>query len=45
MMRFADTISEDKLMKHIDQVNRDEDVDGFIVQLTFTTKHFCRTDY
>jgi methylenetetrahydrofolate dehydrogenase (NADP+)/methenyltetrahydrofolate cyclohydrolase len=33
MMRFADTISEDKLMKHIDQVNRDEDVDGFIVQL------------
>lgn len=32
-MRFADTISEDKLMKHIDQVNRDEDVDGFIVQL------------
>ncbi len=33
MMRFADTISEDKLMKHIDQVNRDNDVDGFIVQL------------
>ena len=33
MMRFADTIGEDKLMKHIDQVNRDEDVDGFIVQL------------
>lgn len=33
MMRFADTIAEDKLMKHIDQVNRDEDVDGFIVQL------------
>jgi methylenetetrahydrofolate dehydrogenase (NADP+)/methenyltetrahydrofolate cyclohydrolase len=33
MMRFADTISEDKLMKHIDQVNQDEDVDGFIVQL------------
>ena len=33
MLRFADTISEDKLMKHIDQVNRDEDVDGFIVQL------------
>ena len=29
MLRFADTISEDKLMKHIDQVNRDEDVDGF----------------
>lgn len=33
MMRFADTISEEKLMKHIDQVNKDEDVDGFIVQL------------
>jgi methylenetetrahydrofolate dehydrogenase (NADP+)/methenyltetrahydrofolate cyclohydrolase len=33
MMRFADTISEEKLMKHIDQVNRDQDVDGFIVQL------------
>lgn len=33
MMRFADTISEDKLMKHIDHVNNDEDVDGFIVQL------------
>ena len=33
MMRFADTISEDKLMKHIDHVNDDEDVDGFIVQL------------
>ena len=33
MMRFADTISEEKLMKHIDQVNRDEDVDGVIVQL------------
>jgi len=33
MLRFSSTISEDKLMKHIDQVNRDEDVDGFIVQL------------
>ncbi len=33
MMRFADTIAEDKLMKHIDQVNKDQDVDGFIVQL------------
>ena len=33
MMRFADTISEEKLMKHIDHVNGDEDVDGFIVQL------------
>src|SRR6188768_1713183 len=33
MMRFADTISEEKLTKHIDHVNNDEDVDGFIVQL------------
>src|SRR6188768_3603631 len=33
MMRFADTISEEKLMKHIGQVNNDDDVDGFIVQL------------
>jgi methylenetetrahydrofolate dehydrogenase (NADP+) / methenyltetrahydrofolate cyclohydrolase len=33
MMRFADTISEEKLLKHIDHVNNDEDVDGFIVQL------------
>jgi methylenetetrahydrofolate dehydrogenase (NADP+) / methenyltetrahydrofolate cyclohydrolase len=33
MMRFADTISEEKLMKHIDHVNDDADVDGFIVQL------------
>src|SRR5688572_7423996 len=33
MMRFADTISEEKLMRHIDHVNNDDDVDGFIVQL------------
>lgn len=33
MMRFAETIKEEKLLKHIDQVNRDQDVDGFIVQL------------
>ncbi len=33
MMRFADTISEDRLMSHIDHVNNDDDVDGFIVQL------------
>ena len=33
MMRFADTISEEKLLKHIEHVNDDEDVDGFIVQL------------
>jgi len=33
MMRFADTINEERLMKHIDHVNNDDDVDGFIVQL------------
>lgn len=33
MMRFADTISEEKLLRHIDHVNNDDDVDGFIVQL------------
>jgi methylenetetrahydrofolate dehydrogenase (NADP+)/methenyltetrahydrofolate cyclohydrolase len=33
MMRFADTISEEKLNKHIVAVNNDDDVDGFIVQL------------
>ena len=33
MMCFADTISEERLMKHIDHVNNDDDVDGFIVQL------------
>lgn len=33
MMRFADTISEEKLLKHIHHVNNDDDVDGFIVQL------------
>jgi len=27
MMRFADTISEQKLMKHIDHVDNDDDVD------------------
>src|SRR5688500_3515667 len=37
MMRFADTISEEKLMKHIDHVNNDDDVDGFIVQLPLHT--------
>ncbi len=33
LMQFATTISEDKLVKHIDQINVDEDIDGFIVQL------------
>ncbi|WP_258105176.1 bifunctional 5,10-methylenetetrahydrofolate dehydrogenase/5,10-methenyltetrahydrofolate cyclohydrolase [Marinoscillum sp. MHG1-6] len=33
LMHFASTISEDKLLKHVDQLNDDEDIDGFIVQL------------
>lgn len=33
LMHFASTISEDKLIKHMDHLNEDEDIDGFIVQL------------
>lgn len=33
LMRFAETISEERLLKHIDQINNDDDIDGFIVQL------------
>lgn len=33
LMHFAGTISEDKLIKHISQLNEDEDIDGFIVQI------------
>ncbi len=33
LMHFATTISEEKLLKHVDQLNEDEDIDGFIVQL------------
>lgn len=33
LLRFADTISEERLLKHVDQINNDEDIDGFIVQL------------
>ncbi|MEZ4974707.1 MAG: bifunctional 5,10-methylenetetrahydrofolate dehydrogenase/5,10-methenyltetrahydrofolate cyclohydrolase [Cyclobacteriaceae bacterium] len=33
LLRFADTISEERLIKHIDQINNDDDIDGFIVQL------------
>lgn len=33
LLRFAETITEEKLLKHIDQLNRDDDVDGLIVQL------------
>lgn len=33
LLRFAETISEAKLLKHIHQINEDEDIDGLIVQL------------
>ena len=33
LLQFASTISEEKLVKHIRQLNKDEDIDGFIVQL------------
>lgn len=33
LMQFAGTISETKLAKHIQSLNEDEDIDGFIVQL------------
>lgn len=33
LMHFASTISEEKLIKHIGQLNEDEDIDGFIVQI------------
>ncbi len=33
LLRFAETISEEKLLKHIEQINQDDDVDGLIVQL------------
>lgn len=33
LMHFASTISEEKLIKHIEQLNGDDDIDGFIVQI------------
>ncbi|MBC6411253.1 MAG: bifunctional 5,10-methylenetetrahydrofolate dehydrogenase/5,10-methenyltetrahydrofolate cyclohydrolase [Ekhidna sp.] len=33
LMHFASTVSEKKLIKHIEQFNEDEDIDGFIVQI------------
>lgn len=38
LLRFADTISEERLLKHIDQINNDEDIDGFIVQLPLPSR-------
>ncbi len=33
LMQFTESITEEKLMKHIEGMNEDDDVDGFIVQL------------
>lgn len=33
LLQFASTISEEKLLKHVEQLNEDPDIDGFIVQL------------
>ncbi len=33
LMQFASTISEEKLIKHVESLNEDSDIDGFIVQL------------
>jgi methylenetetrahydrofolate dehydrogenase (NADP+) / methenyltetrahydrofolate cyclohydrolase len=33
LLRFSDEISEEELLKTISQLNKDEDIDGFIVQL------------
>lgn len=33
LMHFASTISEEKLIKHVENLNEDDDIDGFIVQL------------
>ena len=33
LFRFADTISEERLLRQVEMVNQDEEIDGFIVQL------------
>ncbi len=33
LLQFAATITESKLLKHIERLNQDDDIDGFIVQL------------
>lgn len=33
LVRFEDTVSEDELLKKIDELNNDSEIDGFIVQL------------
>ncbi|MFO7880899.1 MAG: bifunctional methylenetetrahydrofolate dehydrogenase/methenyltetrahydrofolate cyclohydrolase FolD [Bacteroidota bacterium] len=33
VLRFGDAITEDKLLAEVDKLNKDEEIDGFIVQL------------
>lgn len=33
LIRYEDDVTEDELLKKVDELNRDQDVDGFIVQL------------
>ena len=33
LIRYEDNVSEDELLQHIQQLNTDKDIDGFIVQL------------
>ena len=33
LFRFAESISEERLLRQVEQVNQDEEIDGFIVQL------------
>jgi len=33
LFRFAETISEERLLRQVEMVNQDEEIDGFIVQL------------
>ena len=33
LLTFPDTVSEQELLSEIDRLNRDDDVDGFIIQL------------
>lgn len=35
LIRYEDTITEEELLSCVDKLNKDEDVDGFIVQLPF----------
>ena len=44
LIRFEDNISEDELLCCVDKLNKDDDVDGFIVQLPLP-KHIDERDF